>query len=103
MSCVFLCFVTFQYGVPGQVWYLNASIPDPCLPLYPNHKFQSLIPYHAGYFVRNTSSQFVSHESLCFHINKVQAIVYHNQIASLLRSTSGYTLFSNLDKEHGKT
>ena len=26
-SCVF-CFVTFPYGVPGQVWYLVVSIPD---------------------------------------------------------------------------
>ena len=27
-SCVF---VTFPYGVPGQVWYLIVSIPDLCL------------------------------------------------------------------------
>ena len=30
-SCVF---VTFPYGVPGQVWYLIASIPDICILLY---------------------------------------------------------------------
>ena len=30
-SCVF---VTFPYGVPGQVWHLIVSIPDFCLPLY---------------------------------------------------------------------
>ena len=29
-SCVY---VTFHYGVPGQVWYLIASVPDLCLPL----------------------------------------------------------------------
>ena len=30
LLCVeFTCvFVTFQYGVPGQVWYLILSIPD---------------------------------------------------------------------------
>ena len=28
LSCVF---VTFQYGVLGQVWYLIVSIPDLCL------------------------------------------------------------------------
>ena len=29
-SCVY---VTCQYGVPGQVWYLIVLIPDLCLPL----------------------------------------------------------------------
>ena len=29
-----LCFVTFPYGVPGQVWYLIVSIPGSCLLLY---------------------------------------------------------------------
>ena len=28
---IFVCFVTFLYGVLGQVWYLNVSIPDCCL------------------------------------------------------------------------
>ena len=28
---VFLCFVTFPYGVLGQVWYLIIWIPDLCL------------------------------------------------------------------------
>ena len=27
-------FVTFPYGVPGQVGFLVVSIPDLCLPLY---------------------------------------------------------------------
>ena len=32
---VFLCvFVIFPFGVPGQVWYLIASIPDFCLLTY---------------------------------------------------------------------
>ena len=35
VMCDFLLvFVTFPYGVPGQVWYLIVSIPDLCLPLY---------------------------------------------------------------------
>ena len=32
---MFACvFVTFPYGVTGQVWYLIVLIPDLCLPLY---------------------------------------------------------------------
>ena len=31
LCCVF---VTFPYGVPGQVWYSVVSFPDLCLPLY---------------------------------------------------------------------
>ena len=35
LLCVtFSCFVTFPCGVPGQVMYLIASIPDLCLFLY---------------------------------------------------------------------
>ena len=36
VCCVFLLlfFVTFPYGVPGQVLYLIVLIPDLCLPLY---------------------------------------------------------------------
>ena len=30
LLCV-MFFVTFQCGVVGQLWYLIASIPDPCL------------------------------------------------------------------------
>ena len=35
LSCVeFSCiFVTFPYGILGQVWYLIVLIPDLCLPL----------------------------------------------------------------------
>ena len=29
-----LCFVTFPYGVSGQVWHLLVLIPDLCLLLY---------------------------------------------------------------------
>ena len=28
---VFLCFVTFPYGILGQVWYLILTIPNICL------------------------------------------------------------------------
>ena len=35
LCVVFPCvFVTFPYGVSGQVWYLIVSIPDLCLLLY---------------------------------------------------------------------
>ena len=35
LCVVFSCvFVTFPYGVPGQVWYLIVSIQDLCLPIY---------------------------------------------------------------------
>ena len=36
LSCVlfFFVFVTYLYGVQGQVWYLIVLIPDLCLPLY---------------------------------------------------------------------
>ena len=27
---MFIVFVTFQFGILGQVWYLIVSIPDPC-------------------------------------------------------------------------
>ena len=33
---VYLCFVTFQCGIPGQVWYLIVSVPDICLLPYFN-------------------------------------------------------------------
>ena len=34
LCVVFSCaFVTFPYGVPGQVLYFIVSIPDICLPL----------------------------------------------------------------------
>ena len=32
-SWICCVFVTLPYGIPGQVWYLIASIPDLCLPL----------------------------------------------------------------------
>ena len=37
-SCVF---VTFPYGVPGQVWYLTVSIPD--IYLLPHFKLNEAI------------------------------------------------------------
>ena len=33
VCCDFLCFVTFPYDVPSQVWYLIVLIPDLCFPL----------------------------------------------------------------------
>ena len=27
---VYCGFVTFTFGIPGQVWFLTVSIPDPC-------------------------------------------------------------------------
>ena len=35
---VFLSFITFSYGVLGQVWYLIVSIPDICLLFYLEHE-----------------------------------------------------------------
>ena len=37
---VFLCYVTFPFGVLGQVWFLIVSIPDLCL-LYFNPAVRS--------------------------------------------------------------
>ena len=31
---VYCDFVTFPFGILGQVWYLIVSIPDPCCPSY---------------------------------------------------------------------
>ena len=37
LCVVFFCvFVTFPYGVPGQMWYKIVSIPDLCLSLFFN-------------------------------------------------------------------
>ena len=41
-SCVF---VTFSYGVLGQVWYLIVSIPDFCLLLYFQRKEDAMHLY----------------------------------------------------------
>ena len=46
---VFLCFVTFPYGVSGQVWYLIVSIPDLCFLL---HFCQYANSLHGGNFVQ---------------------------------------------------
>ena len=34
---VYIDFVTFPFGILGQVWYLIVSIPDPCYLFYFNH------------------------------------------------------------------
>ena len=56
LLCVmFLCvFVTFPYGVPGQVWYLTVSIPDPCILLYfkSSHFMSSLRLFSIGRIVK---------------------------------------------------
>ena len=31
---VYCDFVTFPFGIPGQVWYMIVSIPDPCCHSY---------------------------------------------------------------------
>ena len=54
VCCVFLCFVTFPYGVSGQVLYLVVSIPDLCLPLYFKWVCVLMSPHHGatvGWFV----------------------------------------------------
>ena len=40
LSCVF---VTFPYGVPGQVLYLIVSIPDLCLLLYLGSRLETIL------------------------------------------------------------
>ena len=45
LCVVFTCsFVTFPYGVLGQLWFLIVMIPDLCLPLY----FDVLIGCHSN-------------------------------------------------------
>ena len=47
-SCVF---VTFPYGVLGQVWHLIVSNPDLCLVLYFSKLCWCVDSLHAGYIV----------------------------------------------------
>ena len=51
LLCVmFPCvFVTFPYGVLGQVWYLIVSIPDLCLPHYFYQKDANMSIYLSVY------------------------------------------------------
>ena len=60
-------FVTFQYGVLGQVWFLIVSIPDLCLPLYFNvlEKFSYVI------------------KILCYHIWRTVLVVFNDSIKLL--------------------
>ena len=51
-SCVF---VTFPYGVLGQVWYSIVSIPDICL--LPYLLTRALVIIHV-YFIRNSGNVF---------------------------------------------
>ena len=46
---VYCDFVTFPFGILGQVWYLIVSIPDPCCLFYFHHKsglFLEVISIH---------------------------------------------------------
>ena len=60
-------FVTFQYGVLGQVWYLMVSIPDLCLPLYFN------VLEQFSYVIK----------ILCYHIWRTILVVFNDSIKLL--------------------
>ena len=49
---VFLCFVTFPYGVLGQVWYLIVLIPNLCL-----------LPYLTKAYIRKTKKHIFLSET----------------------------------------
>ena len=53
-------FVTFPFGILGQVWYLNVSIPDLCRVSY----FNSL---HAGAFYANFIQMYSLKYYLCLY------------------------------------
>ena len=44
---VYCGFVTFPFGILGQVWYLIVSIPDPCCLsyYYVSHMFQGIFSF----------------------------------------------------------
>ena len=47
LTCDVYCdFVTFPFGILGQVWYLIVSIPDPCCLSYFDHFSQFLLGEH---------------------------------------------------------
>ena len=48
MCCVFFCFVTFPYGVSGQVWNLIESITDLCLPLLLSSGMEHIVSSNVG-------------------------------------------------------
>ena len=56
VCCAFLCFVTFAYGVLGQVKYLIVSIPDLCLPLYIVFQTPRCCDYHANMIGYNANN-----------------------------------------------
>ena len=63
---VYCDFVTFPFGILGQVWYLIVSIPDPCCLSYfhANQTSMCLYPHHLlwslswGNFVEGFQSFF---------------------------------------------
>ena len=61
LSCLrcFLVFVTFQYGVLVQVWYLIVRIPDLCILLYFVIIIQALPTTHMAYVT------MMAHSSQC--------------------------------------
>ena len=60
LYCDSLCFVTFPYGVPGQVWYLIVLIPDFCLPFY----FNALLIYYYFPYLPSSSKKGIKNNIL---------------------------------------
>ena len=50
-----VCFVTLQYDVPGQVWYLIVSIPDLNFLLYEYVYVLSIKPRYIAIFYSNNT------------------------------------------------
>ena len=63
-SCVF---VTYPYGVLGQVWYLIVSIPDLCLLTYFNEmsRFYSKLQKVSVIFLYHSVYALLSHLKKC--------------------------------------
>ena len=51
---VYSDFVTFPFGILGQVWYLIVSIPDPCCLSY----FETFTPYSINNLLHTLPYQF---------------------------------------------
>ena len=83
---MFYCvFVTFPYGVLGQVWYLFVSIPDLCLHSY----FKSCLRHYIVIYVTFSTIPYRSNviaipKSPSQFENRIVAQVY---IRSITRST----------------
>ena len=68
MFC-FVCFVTFPYGVLGQVWYLIVSIPDLCHLLYID-----LIICVVSQFCQTVDKSLVGH-AYCNHLTIFSSVL----------------------------